>query len=51
LISREDLRRENEENIQAHLGEVKKEVSKAVANDLRERLQKAFKGSKGFKLK
>ncbi|HBP6214873.1 hypothetical protein IPC1138_07980 [Pseudomonas aeruginosa] len=51
VISREDLRRENEENIQAHLGEIKKEISKAVADDLRKRLQNAFKGSKGFKLK
>lgn len=51
VISRDELRRENEENIQAHLGEIKKEVSKAVADDLRKRLQNAFKGSKGFKLK
>ncbi|CRM48134.1 MULTISPECIES: ECs_2282 family putative zinc-binding protein [Pseudomonas] len=51
VISREELRRENEENIQVHLGEIKKEVSKAMAEDLRKRLQKAFKGSRGFKLK
>ncbi|WP_369987624.1 ECs_2282 family putative zinc-binding protein [Pseudomonas xanthosomatis] len=51
VITREDLRRENKENIQAHLGEIKKDISKAVADDLRKRLQKAFKGSKGFKLK
>lgn len=51
VVSRDDLRRENEENIQAHLSEIKKEVSKEVADDLRKRLQRAFKGSKGFKLK
>ena len=51
VISRDKLRRENEENIQAHLGEIKKEISKAVADDFRKRLQNAFKGSKGFKLK
>lgn len=51
VISRDELRRENEESIQAHLSEIKKEVSKAVADDLRKRLQNAFKGSKGFKLK
>ena len=51
VISRDELRRENEENIQAHLGEIKKEVTKAVADDLRKRLQNAFKGGKGFKLK
>ncbi|EGH48774.1 hypothetical protein PSYPI_43191, partial [Pseudomonas syringae pv. pisi str. 1704B] len=50
-ISRDELARENEENIQVHLSEVGKEVSKTVAEDLRKRLQKAFKGSKGFKLK
>lgn len=51
VISRDELRRENEENIQMHLGEIKNEVSKAVADEFRKRLQSAFKGSKGFKLK
>lgn len=47
VISKDELCRENEENVQEHLGE----ISKRVADDLRKRLQKAFKGSKGFKLK
>lgn len=51
VISGDELRRENEENIQAHLSEIRKEVSKAVADDLRKRLQNAFKGSKSFNLK
>lgn len=51
VISKDELCRENEENVQEHFGEIKKEISKAVADDLRKRLQKAFKGSKGFKLK
>jgi uncharacterized Zn finger protein (UPF0148 family) len=51
VISRDELTRENEESIQAHISEIGKEASKAIADDLRKRLQKAFKGSKGFKLK
>lgn len=51
VISRDELRRENEENIQTHLDEIKQKIKKDVADDLRKRLQNAFKGSKGFKLK
>ncbi|MBH3372437.1 hypothetical protein ACIF81_07360 [Pseudomonas juntendi] len=50
-LTRDELRRENEENIQEHLNEMKKDVMKDVAGDLRKQLQKAFKCSKGFRLK
>lgn len=50
-LSRDELRRENEENVQEHLTEIKKKVTQDVADELRKQLQKAFKGGKGFKLK
>ncbi|MCI1037725.1 ECs_2282 family putative zinc-binding protein [Pseudomonas putida] len=51
VLSKDELRRENEENIQTHLDEIKRSVKQDVADELRKRLQKAFRGNKGFKLK
>lgn len=51
VLGRDELRRENEENFHVHLDEMKSSVKQDVADEMRKRLQKAFKGNKGFKLK
>lgn len=50
-ITRDELIRENSENIEVNLEEVKKQVTEDVTKEVRERLSKAFKGSKFFKIK
>ena len=50
-INKDNLIRENSENINAHVEEVGREIVKDVANDLRSRLKKAFQGSKNIKFR
>lgn len=50
-IARDELIRENSENIDEHLSEIKKEITKDVASELRKQLASAFKDSKFIKIK
>lgn len=50
-ITRDELIRENSENIDEYVNEIKKEVAKDVANELKKQLEAAFKGSKFIKIK
>lgn len=50
-IPRDDLIRQNSENINEHMKEIGKEVTKDVAAELRRQLSAAFKGSKFIKVK
>lgn len=50
-ITRDELIRENSENIDEHMNEIKKEVTKNLANELKKQLASAFKGSKFIKVK
>lgn len=46
-LNRDDLRQENEQNIAAHVDEVKKEI----VQDVRKAFRDAFKGNKNFGIK
>jgi predicted RNA-binding Zn-ribbon protein involved in translation (DUF1610 family) len=50
-ITREELIRENSENIDEHIKELEKEVTKDVADELKKQLASAFNGSKIIKIK
>ena len=50
-ISRDDLIRENSENINEHTKEIGKEVANDVAAELKKQLASAFKNSKFIKVK
>ena len=45
-ITRDDLIRENSENIAEHVNELKKEVTKDVAAEFKKQLASVFKGRK-----
>ena len=49
-LSHEELKRENSENINAHLEEIKGELIKDVTKELQDTFKKAFSGSKNIKL-
>lgn len=51
VIQRDDLLRENSENIRENLDEIKRDVAKDIAGQMRKALQNAFKGNKNIKLK
>lgn len=50
-IDKDNLIRENSENINAHVEEIGQQIVKDVANDLRSRLKKAFQGNKNIKFR
>lgn len=50
-ITSDELIRENSENIDEHLNEIKKEVAKDVVSELKKQLAFAFKGSNFIKIK
>ncbi|MXS86337.1 hypothetical protein ABO04_10650 [Nitrosomonas sp. HPC101] len=50
-ITRDELIRENSENINEHVNEIKKEMTEDVANELKKQLASVFKGSKFIKIK
>ncbi len=50
-ITRDELIRENSENIDEHAKEIEKEVTKDIALELKKQLASAFRGSKFIKLK
>lgn len=50
-ITRDELIHENSENIEEHLNEIKKEVTKDIADEFKKQLASAFKGSKFIKIK
>lgn len=50
-ITRDELLRENSENIDEHLNEIKKEATKDITTELKKQLVSAFKGSKFIKIK
>lgn len=50
-FSREELLRENSENVSAHLDEIKQEVVQDVRREVQGMFKKAFSGSKHIKLK
>ncbi len=51
VIQRDELLRENSENIQENLNEVKSNVAKDIADQMRNTLKDAFKGNKNIKFK
>lgn len=51
IFSREKLLRENGENIDVEMTEIKNEVIKDITQQLRKNLQQAFRGSKHIKIK
>lgn len=51
VIERDDLLRENSENIQENLEDMKSDVEKDIARQMRKALQDAFKGNKNIKIK
>ena len=50
-ISRDDLIRANDENVQAHVKEIGQTVVKDLQKELHESLKKAFRGSKNIKIR
>lgn len=50
-ITRDDLIRENSENINEHMNEIKEEVFEDVGKEIKKRLELAFKGNKFIKVK
>lgn len=50
-FSREELLRENSENVSAHLDEIKQEVVQDVRKEVQNMFKKAFSGSKHIKFK
>jgi len=50
-LNKDELIRENSENIDEHLSEIKKEATKDIADELRKSLKKAFSGSKNIRFK
>lgn len=50
-ITRDDLIRENSENVDEHLNEIGKEAAKDLALEFKNKLAAAFKGSKFIKIK
>lgn len=50
-ISKDELIRENGENISEHATEIGKDVAKDMAEELRKTLKDAFRGSKFIKIK
>ena len=50
-IMRDELIRENSENIGEHVNEIKNEVTQDLADELKKQLASAFKGSKFIKIK
>lgn len=50
-ITRDELIRENSENIDEHFNEIKNEVTKDIANEFKKQLASAFKDSKFIKIK
>jgi len=50
-VTRDELIRENSENIDEHLSETKKELTKDLSNELKKQLASAFKNSKFIKFK
>jgi len=50
-FNRDELIRENSENIDEHLSEIKKEVTKDLTAEIRKSLKKAFSGNKNIRFK
>ncbi len=50
-LPKDELIRENEENISEHVEEIGKEVVKDIAEDLKKSLKNAFRDSKHIKIK
>jgi transcription initiation factor IIE alpha subunit len=50
-FNKDELIKENSENIDEHLSEIKEEVTKDVADELRKSLKKAFSGNKNIRFK
>ncbi len=50
-LPKDELIRENEENISEHVEEIGKEVVKDIAEDLKKLLKNAFRDSKHIKIK
>lgn len=50
-FEKEELIRENGELIDANMGEIKKEILGDITKDFRERMKKAFRGSKFVKVR
>lgn len=50
-VSRDDLIRENSENIAAHVSEIGQQLSRDFAAEMKKSLKKVFSGRKNFKVK
>lgn len=49
-LTKDDLLRENSENVSLHVEDLKKDVLPDAVKQVKEALQKAFKGSKNFRI-
>ncbi|WP_318389322.1 ECs_2282 family putative zinc-binding protein [Enterobacter sp.] len=50
-LTKDELIKENGQNIDSHIDEIKEELSKDVQKQLNEIFSKAFKGSKNIRIK
>ena len=50
-FSRDELIRENTENIEENVSEIKEEITRDITDELRKTLKKAFSGSKNIRFK
>ncbi len=50
-LTKDELIRENSENIQEHLSEIKDQVTKDMTKEMKETLKKAFHGNKNIRIK
>lgn len=51
VFTKDELIKENSENVSEHAKEMGKEISKDLTKELRETLKKAFRGSKAIRFK
>ena len=50
VFTKDELMRENSENIDEHVSEIKKELAKDIADEFSRSLKRAFAGSKYIKI-
>ncbi|HGM6931577.1 MULTISPECIES: hypothetical protein [Stenotrophomonas] len=51
VLTRDELKEANAENIEEHLNEVKKQVTQDLQKHLHDTLKNAFRGNKNFRIK
>lgn len=49
-ITKDELIKENSENINEHMSEIKEQITKDIAKEFKDTLKKAFRGSKNIRI-